>query len=345
MEAFTKHEEKFREDVDKVKRWRDALKEVANLSGCERELIKVIVERVWTKVTPFWLLDSQEKLVGIDFALEQLRLQLDLKANDVRFIGIWGMGGLGKTTLANLVFERISHNFELSSFLSNVREVSAKHGTLVDLQRQLLSPILKENIIQVMDERSGISLTRKCLCNEKVLIVLDDVDQLKQLETLVGEKNWFGLGSRIVITTRNERLLVENGITIAYEVKVLNDDEALQLFSQKAFKKSQPEEGFLELSKCFLQYAKGLPLALKTLGSSLYRRDQDTWNSVLCNLKKIHDPEVFDSLKVSYYGLQEMEKKFFLHVACFHKGKYKEEVIRILVMNHEISSRVVIDSC
>ncbi|XP_021802324.1 TMV resistance protein N-like [Prunus avium] len=350
-EAFTKHEEKFSEDVDKVKRWRDALKEVANLSGLdsknyqsEAELIKHIAKCVFRKVHPMFMLSgSLDKLVGIDFALEQLRLQLDLEANDVRFIGIWGMGGLGKTTLANLVFERISHNFELSSFLSNVREVSAKHGTLVDLQKQLLSPILKENIIQVTDEWSGISFTKKCLCNKKVLIVLDDVDQLKQLETLVGEKKWFRSGSRIVITTRNERLLVEHGITIQCEVKVLNDDEALELFSQKAFKKSQPDEGFLELSKRFLNYAKGLPLALKTLGSSLYRRDQDTWKSVLYNLKKIHYPDIFSSLKVIYDGLEEWEKKFFLHVACFHKGEYKEKVIRILDKNHDISSRAVID--
>ncbi|XP_021810910.1 TMV resistance protein N-like [Prunus avium] len=377
-EAFTKHEEKFRVvnwrraplrkvatlfrwdskheefigDVEMVNRWRAALTKIANISGwdsknypSEAELIKHIVKYVWTKVHPtFMLSGSLDKLVGIDSALEQLHLQLAPKENDVRFIGIWGMGGVGKTTLANLVFERLSHNFELSSFLSNVREVSAKHGTLVDLQKQLLYPILKENIIQVTDQRSGISFTKRCLRNKKVLIVLDDVDQLKQLETLVGEKNWFGWGSRIVITTRNESLLVQHGIKKLYEVKVLNDDEALALFSQKAFKKSQPEEGFLELSKCFLHYAKGLPLALETLGCALYRRGQDTWNSVLYNLKKIRDPKIFDSLKVSYYGLEEWEKKFFLHVACFFKGRGKEEVIEILDRNHDISSRVVIDN-
>ncbi|ONH89918.1 hypothetical protein PRUPE_8G023900 [Prunus persica] len=351
-EAFTKHEERFSEEAEKVKRWRAALREVANLSGLdsknyksEAELIKNIVKCVWTKVHPtFMLSGSPENLVGIDFALEQLRLQLAPEENDVRFIGIWGMGGVGKTTLAKLVFEKISHHFELSSFLSDVREVSAKHGTLVALQRQLLFPILKEeNIIRVWDEESGIFFTKTYLWNKKVLLILDDVDKLNQLEKLVGEKTWFGVGSRIIITTRNERLLVQHDIARRHKVEVLNNGQALKLFSQHAFKKNQSAEGFLELSQRVLHCAKGLPLALKTLGTLLYTRDQDAWNSVLHNVEKIPNPTVLDSLKVSYDGLEEMEKKIFLHVACFHKGKDKEKIIEILDSIWDISSLIWMD--
>ncbi|XP_021801919.1 TMV resistance protein N-like [Prunus avium] len=349
-EAFTKHEERFSEEAEKVKRWRAALRKVANLSGLdsknyksEAELIKDIVKCVWRKVHPtFMLSGSPENLVGIDFALQQLCLQLAPAENDVRFIGIWGMGGVGKTTLAKLVFEKISHHFELSSFLSDVREVSTKHGTLVALQRQLLFPILKEEV-RVWDEESGILFTKKCLWNKKVLLILDDVDQLNQLEKLVGEKNWFGLGSRIIITTRNERLLVQHDIAIRYKVNVLNNGQALKLFSRHAFKKNQPAEGFLKLSQRILHCAKGLPLALKTLGSFLYTRDQDAWNSVLRNVEKIPNPTVFHSLKVSYDGLEEMEKKFFLHVACFHKGKDKEKIVEILDSIWDISSLIGMD--
>ncbi|XP_034227554.1 TMV resistance protein N-like [Prunus dulcis] len=351
-EAFTKHEERFSEEAEKVKRWRAALRKVANISGLdsknyksEAELIKNIVKCVWTKVHPtFMLSGSPENLVGIDFALEQLRLQLAPEENDVRFIGIWGMGGVGKTTLAKLVFEKISHHFELSSFLFDVREVSAKHGTLVALQKQLLFPILKEeNIIRVWDEESGIFFTKTYLWNKKVLLILDDVDKLNQLEKLVGEKTWFGVGSRIIITTRNERLLVQHDIARRHKVKVLNNGQALKLFSQHAFKKNQPAEGFLELSQRVLHCAKGLPLALKTLGTLLYTRDQDAWNSVLHNVEKIPNPTVLDSLKVSYDGLEEMEKKIFLHVACFHKGKDKEKIIEILDSIWDISSLIGID--
>ncbi|XP_021821338.1 TMV resistance protein N-like isoform X2 [Prunus avium] len=350
-EAFTKHEERFSGDAEKLNRWRAALRNVANLAGLdsknyksEAELVDDIVKRVWKKVNPIvTLLDSEEKLVGIDFALDQLRLHLAPEENDVRFIGIWGMGGVGKTTLAKLVFERISHHFELSWFLSNVSEVSGKQGGLVNLQRQILFPILKENVAHVWDEGAGTFFTQKRLYNKKVLLILDDVDQLNQLKTLAGKKDWFGVGSRIIITTRDERLLVEHGIAIRYKVEVLKDDEALELFSQNAFKKNQPEEGFLELSRCFVHYAKGLPLALTTLGSSLYDRGQDTWKSSLDNLGKIHNPTIFHSLKVSYDRLEEIDKKILLDIACFHKGKDEEQVIGILNSIYNISSRIRID--
>ncbi|VVA31965.1 PREDICTED: TMV resistance N [Prunus dulcis] len=307
--AFTEYEERFREDIEKVKRWRAALTEVANLSGldskneCERKLIEKIVEWVWRKVHhTLKLLDSTEDM---------------------------GDGGIGKTTIAKLVHDCVGIHFEVSCFLANIREVSER-GNLVDLQRKLLFPILKQQITHVWDEQSGTYFIKNCLCNKKVLLIRDDVNDSCQLEKLVGEKDWFGKGSIIIITTRDERLLVKHDIHISYKVEALGDDDALELFSQNAFKKKIPDEGFWELSKSFVNYARGLPLALKLLGCSVYKRDQDEWKSELEKLRKNLEPKVFDLLKLSYDGLDEMNKNIFLDVAFFHKGKDKKQVIETL---------------
>nr|XP_008357215.2 TMV resistance protein N-like [Malus domestica]XP_028957693.1 TMV resistance protein N-like [Malus domestica]XP_028957694.1 TMV resistance protein N-like [Malus domestica]XP_028957695.1 TMV resistance protein N-like [Malus domestica] len=250
------------------------------------------------------------------------------------------MGGIGKTTLAKLVYDRIFHHFEVYCFLANIRD-----RTLFSLQQQLLFPVLKEKIEKVWDQQLGIIYTEKCLRNKKVLLVLDDVDQINQLQVLAGKEDWFGSGSRIIFTTRNERLLVQHGITLCHGVKLLNDDEALALFSQHAFKKDLPEDGFLELSKYFINHAGGLPFALEQLGSALFKRGLDAWNSVRDNLKKIPNPTIFDKLKISYDGLEEeMEKRIFLDVACFHKGKHTQRVIEILDNSFDISSRILIDA-
>ena len=312
----------------------------------ETELIKEIVEAIWKKVHPTFASSESEsfhKLVGIDSRLMEIEFLLDTKANDVCFIGIWGMGGIGKTTLARLVYQRISPNFEVGIFLTDVRQTSATRG-LVQLQEELLCRIVKEKSIQVWNVGDGRSMTKRCLFDKKVLLVLDDVDQLDQLENLAGGKDWFGSGSIVIVTTRDQRLLVSHGIEKRYKCKGLNQCEALQLFNWYAFKKDHPEEGYREPSESILDYAGGLPLALKILGSFLYKRDRGGWESAVAKLKKAPiDKKLFEALRISYDGLDEMSQQVFLDVICFLKGNDKERVIEILDSIFSFNTRVMID--
>ncbi|XP_024178195.1 TMV resistance protein N-like [Rosa chinensis] len=338
-EAFQEHQEKFGKGNNEVEGWRDALTKVASLAGWtsekyryETELISEIVQALWSKLHPsLSVFGSSEKLFGMDSKLEEIDVLLDKEANEVRFIGIWGMGGIGKTTLARLVYQKISHQFEVCIFLDNVREVSKTTHGLVDLQKKILSQIFKEENVQVLDVYSGITMIKRCVCNKAVLLVLDDVDQSEQLENLVGGKDCFGLRSRIIITTRDRHVLVTHGVDQKpYELKGLNEDEALQLFCWKAFRNCKPEEYYAEPCKSFVTYAAGLPLALKILGSFLNGRTPGEWNSALAKLQQTPYRTVFEILKISFDGLDETEKKIFLDIACFRRLYRNEFMIELV---------------
>ncbi|XP_034897724.1 TMV resistance protein N-like [Populus alba] len=332
--AFGEHEQNFKENLEKVRNWKDCLSTVANLSGWdvrdrnESESTKIIVEYISYKLS-VTLPTISKKLVGIDSRVEVLNGYIGEEVGQAIFIGICGMDGIGKTTIARVPYDRIRWQFEGSCFLANVREVFAKKDGLHRLQEQLLSEILMERA-SVWDSYKGIEMIKRRLRLKKILLILDDVDDKKQLKVLAEEPVWFGPGSRIIITSTDKQVLTRNGVARIYEAEKLNDDDALTLFSQKAFKNDQPAEDFLDLSKQVVGYANGLPLALEVIGSFLHGRSILEWGSAINRLNDIPDREIIDVLRISFDGLHELEKKIFLDIACFLKGFKIDRITRIL---------------
>nr|XP_012466197.1 unnamed protein product [Gossypium raimondii] len=240
------------------------------------------------------------------------------------------MGGIGKTTLARVAYTQMSPHFEGKSFVADIREVSDKCG-LVSLQKQLLSQIFHGECFNFFDVHEGSDIISHRLSHKKVLVVLDNVDNIQHLKCLVGRHDWFGLGSRIVVTTRDEHLLRCCQVNDVYMPTTLNPKDALQLFSLKAFHSDTVQkDDFIELSKHVVNYAGVLPLALEVFGSFLCGRDATQWRSAIERLKRDSNKEILDKLRISFDGLEEREKNIFLDIACFFNGENKDFVIKVL---------------
>uniref|UniRef100_M1C8N7 N protein n=1 Tax=Solanum tuberosum TaxID=4113 RepID=M1C8N7_SOLTU len=292
-EAFAKHESNYKDDVEgmqMVNGWKIALTAAANLKGydvcdgIESENIQKIVDHISSRLCKSaYSLSSLQDVVGIDAHLEKLKSQLQIEINDVRIVGIWGIGGVDKTTIAKSILDTLSYQFEAACFLADVKE-NAKNNQLHTLQNALLSELLRKKDDYVNNKYDGKCMIPSRLCSKKVLIVLDDIDHSDHLEYLAGNLGWFGNGSRVIVTTRN-RHLIEKDDAI-YEVPTLPDHEAMLLFNQHAFKKEVPDEHFKKFSLEVENHAKGLPLALKVWGSLLHKKGLTQWRRTVNQIKK-----------------------------------------------------------
>ena len=237
--------------------------------------------------------------VGIDSHAEAIELLLDTKSNDVRILGIYGLGGVGKATIAKAVYNRIFYRFERSYFLENVREQLGTNDGIIKVQKKLLSKIIGDkNLKKVGNIAKGIKLIMDMLCHIRILLILDDVDELSEIENLLGKCNWLASGSRVIITTRDKQVLTTLGKELLiYKVKKLNQCEACELLSLHAFQLNKPKEDYSKIVEQIIHYANGLPLALKIIGSDLCGKSICEWESALEKYKSISHKKILESSK------------------------------------------------
>ncbi|XP_074344495.1 disease resistance protein RUN1-like isoform X3 [Apium graveolens] len=273
--------------------------------------------------------------------------------NDVRVLGICGMGGIGKTTIAKAFYDKYFHIFDVSCFNENVRHYSQGGSSLLPLLKQLLIDLFGKKDCKIIDVESRTRKLKQILHSKKALVILDDLDQSSYSELLASLGDLFSAGSRVIITTRDANLLNKMKMDISeveiYMVKTLKEIDSLELFSYHAFRKPVPPENFRELSLHFVSYAGGLPLALKVLGSSLLGRTYEFWKAKLEKVIEIPENDIQEVLKLSYNELDdETEKEIFLDIAFFFVGKDINEVVHVFKscdFYPDVGIPILVDRC
>ncbi|MED6143201.1 hypothetical protein PIB30_004292 [Stylosanthes scabra] len=339
--AMAEHEERLKDNMGKVHKWKEALHQVANLSGYqfkpgngyEYMFIEDIVENIWKKIR-IARLHIADYPVGLESQVSKVTSLLEIDSTDeVHMVGIYGIGGIGKSTLARAIYNLIADYFEDVCFLQNVRETSISHG-LVHLQSILLNDIVGDRNIKIANVHEGISQIRQRLYRRKVLLILDDVDRREQLQFIAGKPDWFGPGSRVIITTRDKHLLRYHDVEKRYEVKGLNMKESMDLLTWHAFKSDTVSPGYSDILRRAATYARGLPLALEVIGSNVYVASLEESESMMDKYERIPDINIQNVLQISFDALEKDEKKVFLDISCCFKGYKLMEIKDMLLARY-----------
>lgn len=249
------------------------------------------------------------------------------------------MPGIGKTTLAKAVFDRVRNAYDASCFIDNFDEALDKAGPQRLLEEQMFG--VSTTYI------TKLSLKRDKLCGTRILLVLDDVRNPLVAESFLRRLDWFGPGSLIIITSRYKQVFLLCQVNDIYRVQGLDEQEALQLFSQTVFEKDVPEQNDRELSMKVINYANGNPLALSIYGQELKSRKSEM-EATFLELKRCPPQKIQDALRSVYSALGDNEKQIFLSIACFFKGEnvdYVAELLKGCGYFSRVGIDILVDKC
>ncbi|RZB81687.1 putative disease resistance RPP13-like protein 1 [Glycine soja] len=260
--------------------------------------------------------------------------------NKISIFAIVGMGGMGKTTLAQHVYNNPRIEEEAKFDLKVWVCVSDDFDVLM-LSKTILNKITKSKDDSGDDLEMVHGRLKEKLSGNKYLLVLDDVwnedrDQWKALQTPL---KYGAKGSKILVTTRSNKVASIVQSNKVHELKQLQEDHSWQVFAQHAFQDDYPKlnEQLKEIGIKIVEKCQGLPLALETVGCLLHTKPSvSQWVGVLeCRIWEltIKDSKIIPALLLSYYHLPSYLKRCFAYCALFpkHHEFYKESLIQLWV--------------
>ncbi|KAJ9558682.1 hypothetical protein OSB04_013296 [Centaurea solstitialis] len=363
MEVETNVEEKSQLAL-KIKIWKNALIEVADLKGkdvkgwLETDFIEEIVKDIYHRLG-LHLRSPLPLLMGVDYSIRFITSWLkDRSSQTFDVLTIFGMGGIGKTSLVKYVYGLHHLAFAKSSFVQDIsRRCDQKFNGILDLQSELCGDLSKRSHIKVHDVSVYTSKIENIVARKKVFLVLDDINSLEQLDAMLGRK-CFHPGSKVIITTRHTPTLIESWGLFNMKVppkhtkhllRGLHSWESLELLCIHAFMCNIPKEGYEKVSDELVKYCDGHPLALEVSGRFLRNRDVAYWEEHIEGLKKKTDSHINNVLRTSFDSLgSDNDKDLFKHIACFFVGEDRnimEIVLKACGIRTVLGITNLIDRC
>ncbi|XP_071718521.1 disease resistance protein RUN1-like [Rutidosis leptorrhynchoides] len=284
----------------------------AQKSKQEVKFIEEIIEDIYHRLGGT-VSSSLSLLVGREYSIYFITSWLKDVSDTVDILTITGMSGIGKTSVANHVFELHRHEFDASCFIEKISSACAQFNGMLGLQKQLLGNIRKTSPVQLDRISENTSRIENALSRKRAFLVLDDIDNVDQLNELLG----------------NKEILV-SPLPMEHKLKSLSYNASRKLLFHHAFKCEELKDGYEQVSDNVVKYCEGHPLALKVVGSSLHNKDVAYWEECIDKLNQGPFSHINNILKMSFESLDCEDKELIKHVACFFVGMDRDIAETIL---------------
>uniref|UniRef100_A0A0E0ACF2 NB-ARC domain-containing protein n=2 Tax=Oryza glumipatula TaxID=40148 RepID=A0A0E0ACF2_9ORYZ len=265
-------------------------------------------------------LNDSDDIVG---RIMEKRRIMDLLLSDEEhsIISIYGLGGLGKTTLAQMVFN------------DSTTQTAFEMLAWVYVSKKFDLDAIRSSIIQQYNERfqygnAGIRnvSTESILAEKRSLIVLDDLweednFELEKLKKMLRD-------GRVIVTTRSKKVAERMNKDLQIELGLLPNEDCWTLFRKRALASTTVHPYMEEIGKNIVKKCQGLPLAVKSLGYLLGHLEPNLWEEILLSDiwaeddGRFSDNKVLPSLKLSYYNMPSYLRLCFAYCSVFPKGSH-----------------------
>ncbi|GMN37867.1 hypothetical protein TIFTF001_042707 [Ficus carica] len=275
--------------------------------------------------------DDRDKIV-------KLLLSDDVGSPKMSEIAIVGMGGIGKTTLAQLVYNdsRVRERFDLREWVTVSEEVDVFEVTKAVFEKTNKRTSRSKDLYELQDE------LKTSLTGKRFLYVLDDVwnEDYQFWELLLSPMRSGGRGSRVIVTTRSTIVVSKMRNARAYDLRTITDDDCLQLLTKHAFDDigSNEQSNFHDLGIEIVKRCKGLPLAVKAVAGVLRSTHPEEWRLILhsdiweLQIQENHNLKILPALWLSYYFLPANLKRCFAYFSIFPKDyEFRENEIEKII--------------